>query len=308
MVTTAKKHDIRLKPGTVIKGKWNGHRYRVIRPLGSGTVGIVYLCQHKDRYVALKISVQSLNMTAEVQALTILQKTKVQDIGLGPYLFDVDDWEVRNKKTLSFYVMEYIKGISLRTFVKQNGIHSLATLLFQLLEQLEQLHRLGYIFGDLKSENIIVIQQPPTVRLIDVGGMTKIGRSVKEYTNFYDRAYWRLGKRLAEPSYDLFAVAMVCIAVFYPRKFTRVANNDSFLQGKLWHIQTLRPYAPVLSKALKNQYTNAQTMRNDILKVMTMTNRREQDRPVKKFLTEVLLIGGSASLFYSLSIVLGNLP
>ena len=38
-----------------------------------------------------------------------------------------------------------------------------------------------------------------------------MGSSIKEFTEFYDRGYWGLGSRKAEPSYDLFAVAMIMI-------------------------------------------------------------------------------------------------
>src|SRR5699024_1304531 len=116
-------------------------------------------------------------------------------------------------------------------------------ILFQLLEQLERLHQIGYIFGDLKNDNIIITDNPPTVRLIYVGGMTKMGRSVKEYTIFYDRAYWRLGKRLAEPSYDLFAVTMVFLTIFYPQKFTRSGDSLSLIRGKMLRVKSLHPYA-----------------------------------------------------------------
>ncbi|WP_347836547.1 hypothetical protein [Gracilibacillus sp. JCM 18860] len=56
-------------------------------------------------------------------------------------------------------------------------------------------------------DNLIVSRNPVRLRWVDVGGTTLIGRSIKEYTEFYDRAYWQMGTRRAEPSYDLFALA-----------------------------------------------------------------------------------------------------
>lgn len=304
---TAKKHEVRLRVGTIIRGKWHGNTYKVIRLLGSGTVGSVYLCTHQGRHIALKLSEQSISMTAEVQALKLLQKTKVQDSGLGPYLLDVDDWEVRAGKLLAFYAMEYVDGVSLQTFISRQGTVWIGPLLLQLLEQLERLHQIGYIFGDLKNDNIIITDNPPTVRLIDVGGMTKMGRSVKEYTNFYDRAYWRLGKRLAEPSYDLFAVTMVLLTIFYPRKFTRSGDSLSLIRGKISRVKSLHPYAPVLLRGVTSTYQTSQKMRHDLYKRIAITKRDNQKRSPKTFVTELLLISGSAFFFYGMYSLLANL-
>src|SRR5699024_7426118 len=111
----------------------------------------------------------------------------------------------------SFYVMEYIAGIRMDQFVQKQGLEWIGLFLLQVLDQLEDLHRSGWVFGDLKNENILVTLEKPEVRFIDVGGTTKIGRSLKEYSEFYDRAYWGLGTRKAEPAYDLFAVSMLVL-------------------------------------------------------------------------------------------------
>src|SRR5699024_2061505 len=92
----------------------------------------------------------------------------------------------------------------------------------QLLQQLDVLHKMGYVFGDLKNDNILInTKDKPTVRLIDVGGVTKMGQSIKEYSNFFDRGYWQLGTRRAQPSYDLFALVMIVLTIYYPKQFKR---------------------------------------------------------------------------------------
>src|SRR5699024_10215824 len=134
----------------------------------------------------------------EVNVLRSLKR--VQDKYLGPYLLDVDDWESTDKQTYSFYVMEYINGVSLTNFLRTNGVEWIGIIMTRLLNQLHHLHKQGWIFGDLKAENIMIESQPLNVRFVDVGGTTKIGRSIKEYTEFYDRGYWEAGTRRAEPS------------------------------------------------------------------------------------------------------------
>lgn len=61
-------------------------------------------------------------------------------------------------------------------------------LISQLLSSLSAIHREGWVFGDLKPENLIVTGPPPQIRCIDVGGTTKEGRAIKEYTEFLTEA------------------------------------------------------------------------------------------------------------------------
>ncbi len=202
-----KKQGINIRPGTVITGKWHRKRYVIKRRLGQGAVGTVYLCEQNGRYAALKISENAASMTVEVNVLKSLQK--VQGNRLGPSLLDVDDWEASTNAKYAFYVMEYLDGESLQSFIKHQGQEWAGVFMLQLLDDLEHLHKAGWVFGDFKPENLIVVSSPIKVRWIDVGGTTQIGRAIKEYTEFYDRGYWGLGSRRAEPSYDLFALAMI---------------------------------------------------------------------------------------------------
>lgn len=294
-----KKANVSLKRGTVIYGKWNKQRYVVLRLLGIGAVGTVYLCrkQTTNEQVALKISEQPLAMTSEVKVLKALQK--VQGTRLGPCLLDVDDWETSAGTRYAFYVMEYIRGVSLRTFIQQNGSQWIGVLLLQMLEQLENLHQAGYAFGDLKNDNIIVTSNPPLVHFIDVGGVTKFGRSIKEYTNFHDRAYWHLGKRIAEPSYDLFALAMIILAIYYPRTFKRTNNARELIKRKMLQIAPLKPYYRCLLKALDGRYQTARQMHQDLLQLMVMQKRGKNDRG-GTYIIEACLLLFPTGLFYAL--------
>ena len=71
---------------------------------------------------------------------------------------------------------------------------------------------------------------PSRIRCIDVGGTTIQGRAIKEFTEFYDRGYWGLGTRKAEPAYDLFAVAMIMINTAYPKRFNKKTGGISQLR------------------------------------------------------------------------------
>src|SRR5699024_9965099 len=129
--------------------------------------------------------------------------------------------------------MEYIQGMGMHSFIRRYGNQWVGPFLLQLLNDLEALHQAGWVFGDLKLDNVLIDIKPPRVRLVDVGGTTQVGRSIKEYTEFYDRGYWELGSRKAEPSYDLFAVVMIFIHVFYPNRFEKRGDSFALLNRKI---------------------------------------------------------------------------
>ncbi|SFB31876.1 serine/threonine protein kinase [Lentibacillus halodurans] len=303
-----KKQDINLRPGTAITGKWHQHRYVMKQKLGNGAVGTVYLCERNGKYAALKISENSTSMTVEVNVLKSLQK--VQGSRLGPSLLDVDDWEISRNRKYSFYVMEYLQGEPLGHFVSRHGYEWVGIFMLQLLDDLEHLHQAGWVFGDLKSENLIVLKQPPKVRWIDVGGTTQIGRAIKEYTEFYDRGYWGMGSRRAEPSYDLFAFVMVFLNIYYPKRFEKGSNPKATLLRKLHDARQLRVYRECLKKALLGKYQSASQMRNELLHTIHAagTPGRADNRPSRfSFSGAPLLEGGGIALialFYYLSSLL----
>lgn len=290
-----KGFGINLRIGTRIVGKWQNKTYTVIRKLGSGMVGSVYLCNHEGNYVALKISRQPLSMTKEVNVLQSL--AKAQDEFLGPSLFDVDDWIINEKESYSFYVMEYIKGDSFSVFMRRHNREWIGVILIQLLEQLHHLHMSGWVFGDLKVENLIVEHESKKVRFIDVGGTTKVGRSLKEYTEFYDRGYWGLGSRKAEASYDLFALVMIFLAVYYPNQFKKSANPIRQIDDRIKRIKDLHLYERYFKKAIRGEYNSANQMKRDIVKSF-LNSRKKVQKKKEKSLLEPLLILIVVNFFY----------
>ncbi|KMJ56713.1 serine/threonine protein kinase [Bacillus sp. LL01] len=272
MNNTMKNPVGNLPQGTTIIGKWHKGSYTIVRMLGYGATGYVYLTRSSKGLAALKISENSMSITSEVNVLRHF--SKVRGFSLGPSLLDVDDWEQgKGKQTFSFYVMEYLEGESLLSFVQKRGMEWAGILILQLLTDLETLHKEGWVFGDLKPDNLIVTATPPKVRLVDVGGTTLNGRAIKEFTEFFDRGYWGLGSRKAEASYDLFSVAMIMIHICYPKQFQKSGDGglkqlSVYIDRNSW----LKGYEGVLTSALSGNYHSAGEMKKGMLSVMSQRN------------------------------------
>lgn len=291
-----KKHGIDIRPGMKLIGKWHKHQYVIKKRLGSGAVGTVYLCDWNGRQVALKISDKNTSMTMEVNVLKSLNK--VQETSLGPYLLDVDDWEAPRDIKYAFYVMEYLNGETLTSFVRRQGDEWIGVFMLQLLDDLERLHQSGWVFGDFKTENLIVLSSPSKVRWIDVGGTTKIGRAIKEYTEHYDRGYWGLGSRKAEPSYDLFALAMVFLTIYYPNRFAKGSNPQATLLKMLNNVKQLRPYNECIKKALFGKYQTSQQMKNELITTMhQISNSKRAGKTTGAFVTRGAPVAEAGGIF-----------
>ncbi|MGI8317313.1 serine/threonine protein kinase [Halobacillus mangrovi] len=301
-----KKPDFNLRPGTSLRGKWNGNAYTIIRVLGSGACGTVFLCRSEqgDTY-ALKLGTDSSRLMLEVNMLK--KFGKVQGVKLGPSFVDVDDWAGNSMKTYPFYVMEYVEGESLSTFLNGKSKEWIGICAIQLLSQLEHLHKAGYVFGDLKTDNLLMSDS--LVRWIDVGGVTQIGRAIKEYTEFYDRGYWGMGTRKAEPTYDLFAVTMIMLEMAYPKRFEKAGNPKKTLESKLASSSALRPYQRLILQCWKGKYHTASDMKlalSEILmkKQKSISNsRRQRRREHGSENKELLVFSISTTLFLGISIL-----
>ena len=123
---------------------------------------------------------------------------------------------------------------------------------YRLLTKLSELHERGYIFGDLKSDNILVSGYG-TTELIDYGGLTRFGKAVRQYTELYDRGYWRAGARSADAGYDLFAFAVLCLELAdrSGQALVRLSSDAERSVSKLVHLAEQLPACRIVTPVLK---------------------------------------------------------
>lgn len=250
-------------PGTAITGKWRKSRYIVERMLGKGANGRVYLVQrpgHSDKY-ALKIGYNALELQSEINVLSSLEKKLPE-----PYLVEADDHR-NGSADVPFYVMRYVEGTQLHRFISARGREWIGLVGLRLLERLVFMHESGYIFGDLKPENVMVSPYG-RVELIDYGGVGPIGRSVRQFTEWYDRGYWNAGSRTGDEAYDLFSFAVMCIHLL-DEELLRTASAQlpqlrtaADLGAVLRKSPQLAPYAPWLDKALAGGFAGSREAMN----------------------------------------------
>ncbi|MFZ5354794.1 MAG: protein kinase domain-containing protein [Bacillota bacterium] len=198
----------------LITGKWTHKRYLLIKRLGSGGIGEIYLVQSTDGHIyAMKLSTDMVSITKEYNYLKKFSRSKYI-----PEVYELDDFE-KDGKLYHYFILEYIQGYDLRYALKRNLLSKGAKLkiICILTKILKEINDEGYVYTDLKYENIMIDRRNKSIRLVDMGSVTEIGSTVKEYTPMYDRASWGKGDRLADKSYQVFALAILLVSMLLNR-------------------------------------------------------------------------------------------
>jgi eukaryotic-like serine/threonine-protein kinase len=150
-------------------GKRLGH-YDVLRGLGSGGMGDVYLAHDTrlDRKVALKLPRR--DVSASVDSLALFQREARAAAALNhPNIVHI--YSVEEADDLIFITMELVQGRSLRELLSDGGPLPLSrTLAFaaQIAEGLACAHAAGVLHRDLKPANVMVTADD-RVKILDFG-------------------------------------------------------------------------------------------------------------------------------------------
>lgn len=257
MTTLSSKQP--LPQGTEILGKWNGNRYFLERLLGLGANGQVYLATTGGRRrCAIKIGLEAAELQGEANILASLDHSEKNR---PTFLLDVDDAVIEGKD-VPFYIMRYIPGSPVKAYLKQQGGSWLGVIGYRLLDRLAQLHEAGWVFGDIKSDNVLVSDYGQ-VELVDYGGASALGRSVRQFTEIYDRGYWSAGSRVADPAYDCFSVAILWLHALDGKRLIQLTRtllpqnrHPRELMKLVRSHSRLKPLENWMEKALTGQFEN----------------------------------------------------
>lgn len=244
-----------------VAGKWRGRRYRIEKLLGEGANGKVYLVERDRAWYAMKVGADTVDLQSEINVLQSLAVQRRK--GKETYLFDVDDLQMPGGKEYPFYIMKYVRGVTLPHYLTRHGMEWFPLLGLHLLNRLAELHQAGWVFGDLKADNVMALDYGH-IELIDFGGVTAAGKSVRQFTEIYDRGYWNMGSRSADGAYDLFSFGVLCIQMHEPKRLIQLTKEQLPQNRSAEDLMRLaaaspglKPYVSWLEKAFKGGFADA---------------------------------------------------
>ncbi|HEY2684748.1 MAG TPA: tetratricopeptide repeat protein [Steroidobacteraceae bacterium] len=157
-----------LEPRAALAGKSIGP-YRIVRLLGEGGMGVVYLAERADlaRHVAIKVLRDAGLSPARRALFTAEQRTLAQLI--HPSITRLYDADVTPDGT-PYIVMEFIEGESLTGYCERRAcnLESRLKLFRAVCEAVQYAHQHAVIHRDLKPSNIVV-RADGSVSLLDFG-------------------------------------------------------------------------------------------------------------------------------------------
>lgn len=161
-------------------------RYRLIRRLGEGGMGVVFLAEQialGNRPVALKVLRRQFLDCPE-----FLQRFHEEADSTARIrhhnVVTIYEWG-QLEDGLPYIAMEYIDGQSLREILKRRGALpavEAAEILRQIASGLDAAHKLGIVHRDLKPDNILLAEgdeNRPLVKIVDFG-IAKMRQSTTE--------------------------------------------------------------------------------------------------------------------------------
>jgi len=165
--------DVHSSAGALAAGQVFAQRFQLIRKLGEGGMGQVWLAEQTSpvrRQVALKLIKAGLydesvvlRFQSERQSLAIMDHPAIAKV------FDAGT----TAQGQPYFVMEYVPGLPITDYCDRNKlkIADRLELFIQACEGVQHAHQKAIIHRDLKPANILVVEVDgkPTPRIIDFG-------------------------------------------------------------------------------------------------------------------------------------------
>ncbi|HVT04908.1 MAG TPA: protein kinase [Thermoanaerobaculia bacterium] len=174
-------------------------RYEVVRELGKGAMGIVYLA--KDPLIGRLVALKTIRLipnsddeeTREFQQ-RFIREAQAAGILSHPCIVTVHDIGQDEESSISFIAMEYVEGPNLKEVLQQGkpiDFNEIGEIVAQVAEALDFAHAKGIVHRDVKPANII-LSGPSKIKITDFG-IAKIASGVSNLTS--------TGQFLGTPNY-----------------------------------------------------------------------------------------------------------
>ena len=241
-------------------------RYKVLKELGRGAMGVVYLGKDPtiQRFVAIKtMRLDEIDDADKLQEIKTRFFREAESTGRLTHPNIVTIYDAGEEQDLGYIAMELLEGTTLKEWSRKPNLLPLDKLIATLstvADALDYAHQQGVVHRDIKPANIMVTNGD-TVKVMDFG-IAKMASSSKTQTNIvlgtptYMSPEQIAGKKVDGRS-DIFSLGVVLFEMLSGRPpFT--ADNVSALLFAIAHnphpsIKLLRPDLPPALQQVLNQ-------------------------------------------------------
>ena len=264
-------------------------RYEILKSVGFGGMAEVYLAKDVllDRKIAIKV-LRKKFLDSKAQLEQFKREARSAARLIHPSIVTI--YDVCDEGDISYILMEYVEGVSLKQFEEQNGRMDptlAVALTAQLASALDHAHKHNIIHCDIKPQNI-VLTEAMVPKIVDFGISRIVSNETMAFTAsvvgsvHYFSPEQAQGLAVTAQS-DIYSLGIV----FYEMLTGKVpfdGNNAVSVARKQVEelpppLKTYWPDAPdalqrIIDKALakncQDRYATAEDMKNDLMEVKNL--------------------------------------
>ena len=264
-------------------------RYEILKSVGFGGMAEVYLAKDVllDRKIAIKV-LRKKFLDSKTQLEQFKREARSAARLIHPSIVTI--YDVCDEGDISYILMEYVEGVSLKAFEEQNGRMDptlAVALTIHLASALEHAHKHNIIHCDIKPQNI-VLTEAMVPKIVDFGISRIVSNETMAFTAsvvgsvHYFSPEQAQGLAVTAQS-DIYSLGIV----FYEMLTGKVpfdGNNAVSVARKQVEelpppLKSYWPEAPdalqrIIDKALakncKDRYATAEDMKNDLMEVKNL--------------------------------------
>lgn len=157
-----------LQEGAIVQ-----ERYKIVRPLGAGGMGAVYLAEHILFHRSFALKTLDPSTLTDIVWRRFQKEAHAANMLDHPSLIKVTDFGVIDGRQ-PYFVMDYFDGITLSSALKSQGSLSQDLALdvtIKICDALGYAHSKGVIHRDIKPSNIMLTKESsnPEIKIVDFG-------------------------------------------------------------------------------------------------------------------------------------------
>jgi serine/threonine protein kinase len=262
-------------------------KYEIIRSLGSGGFGSVYLA--RDTWLDIKVAIKVPHKQA-AELYKLLKEPRLQAALNHPNIVRMIAAEKENR--IFFMVMEYVKGKTLEKILEKERTLDWAQAVDyvkQIAQGVEHAHNNKIIHRDLRPSNIMV-SEAGTAKIADFGTSAWLNNVPYASTRIGSPPYMAPEQFMGKASYQSDIYSLGCI--FYetitgrppifdpdPFKILEKAQQGKITPPRLRNAKIPREIDEIIMKCLASKIEDRYRRPSELIHALTALKKRDEKLP-----------------------------